>query len=114
MVAIYGAGSSGVQLASALRSGSEYACAVFLDDNRNMVGSNIAGIKVHSPSALPKLIAQHNIKEILLAMPSISKARQKEILDELEKYKVKIKSYAVHSKLAQWRVTRTRYSRSRH
>jgi FlaA1/EpsC-like NDP-sugar epimerase len=40
---------------------------------------------------LPALIRQHGIKEILLAMPSISKHRQKEILDQLEAYKLKIR-----------------------
>ncbi|MET3118567.1 FlaA1/EpsC-like NDP-sugar epimerase [Undibacterium sp. GrIS 1.8] len=90
-VAIYGAGKAGVQLATALRSGDEYICVAFIDDNPSKKASLIAGIKVSSSSELHKLIPQHQIKEILLAMPSISKTRQKQILDDLEQYKLKIK-----------------------
>ncbi|MFZ6845892.1 polysaccharide biosynthesis protein [Undibacterium sp. RuTC16W] len=90
-VAIYGAGKAGVQLATALRSSDEYACVAFIDDNVNVQGSLIAGIKVSPAQALHKLISQYEIKEILLAMPSISKTRQKQVLDELEQYKLKIK-----------------------
>jgi FlaA1/EpsC-like NDP-sugar epimerase len=90
-VAIYGAGKAGVQLANALRASDEYACVVFIDDNKHVHGSSIAGIKVSSPSTLPALIKQFNLKEVLLAMPTISKARQKQILDQLEPYKLRIK-----------------------
>ncbi|MFZ6815381.1 polysaccharide biosynthesis protein [Undibacterium sp. Rencai35W] len=90
-VAIYGAGKAGVQLATALRSSDEYVCVAFIDDNLNVQGSLIAGVKVSPAQALHKLIDQYEIKEILLAMPSISKTRQKQVLDELEQYKLKIK-----------------------
>ncbi len=90
-IAIYGAGKAGVQLATALRSSDEYACVAFIDDNKNMQGSSIAGIKVNAPAKLQELIRQFEIKEVLLAMPSISKARQKQVLDQLEQYKLRIK-----------------------
>lgn len=90
-IAIYGAGKAGVQLATALRSSDEYVCVAFIDDNKNLQGSSIAGIKVSAPEKLPELIRQFDIKEVLLAMPSISKARQKQVLDQLEPYKLRIK-----------------------
>ena len=90
-IAIYGAGKAGVQLATALRSSDEYACVAFIDDNKNLQGSSIAGIKVSAPDQLQELIRQFDVKEILLAMPSISKARQKQVLDQLEQYKLRIK-----------------------
>jgi FlaA1/EpsC-like NDP-sugar epimerase len=90
-VAIYGAGRSGMQLASALRAGHEYMPVAFIDDNRALRDASIAGIKVNSAADLPKLVAKKGIKEILLAMPSLSKGQQKRILDQLEPLKVKIK-----------------------
>jgi FlaA1/EpsC-like NDP-sugar epimerase len=90
-VAIYGAGRAGVQLATALHTGGEYACAFFIDDNPHLHQSTIAGIYVASPDELPKLVKKFGVKEILLAMPSISKARQKQILDTLEPLKLRIK-----------------------
>ncbi|MFZ6771209.1 polysaccharide biosynthesis protein [Undibacterium sp. SXout7W] len=90
-IAIYGAGKAGAQLATALRSGGESVCVAFVDDNPHVQGSTIGGIKVFSPDQLAALTQRHDIREILLAMPSISKTRQKQILDQLEPFKLKIK-----------------------
>ncbi|PFH10703.1 FlaA1/EpsC-like NDP-sugar epimerase [Collimonas sp. PA-H2] len=90
-VAIYGAGQAGTQLASALRAGNEYLPLAFVDDKKELRRATIAGIKVFSADELPDLIARYNLKEVLLAMPSLSKFQQKHILDLLEPLKVKIK-----------------------
>jgi FlaA1/EpsC-like NDP-sugar epimerase len=90
-VAIYGAGAAGTQLASALRAGHEYLPVAFIDDTKELQGAIIAGIKVCPPNALVELVANKKIKEILLAMPSLTKAQQKRILDRLEPLKVKTK-----------------------
>jgi FlaA1/EpsC-like NDP-sugar epimerase len=90
-VAIYGAGQAGTQLASALRAGHEFAPIAFIDDKKELWGATIAGVKVFPSDALPELIAKTGIKEILLAMPSLTKTQQKKILDRLEPLKVKIK-----------------------
>lgn len=90
-VAIYGAGHSGMQLASALRAGSEYLPVALVDDKKELHGATIAGVQVWSPDQLPRLVAEKQIKEVLLAMPSLRKAQQKSILERLEPLKVKIK-----------------------
>ena len=90
-IAIYGAGTAGMQLANALLAGRELDCIAFIDDNRAMHGSSIAGIKVYAIEAIPQLIKNFGVNEILLALPSLSKAKQKHILDQLENYKVRVK-----------------------
>lgn len=90
-VAVYGAGHAGMQLASALRAGHEYLPVVLIDDRRELHGATIAGIQVRPSSELPRLVRDKQIKEILLAMPSLKKAQQKDILEKLEPLKVKIK-----------------------
>lgn len=90
-VAIYGAGNAGIQLAGALRASHEYMPVAFIDDKSGLHGAVIAGIKVYPPAALGELVAKKRIIEVLLAMPSISKWRQKQILEQLEPLKVKIK-----------------------
>lgn len=90
-VAIYGAGHSGMQLASALRAGHEYLPVALIDDKKELHGATIAGVKVWPSSELPRLVAEKQIKEVLLAMPSLRKAQQKLILEQLEPLKVKIK-----------------------
>jgi FlaA1/EpsC-like NDP-sugar epimerase len=90
-VAIYGAGSGGIQLASALRLVPDYAPVAFIDDNRDLQGATIAGIRVHSSKNLEELIVKRGIKEILVAMPSLTRNQQKAILNRLEPLKVKTK-----------------------
>ncbi|WBY07946.1 hypothetical protein PIB19_22330 [Sphingomonas sp. 7/4-4] len=48
-VLIYGAGVSGRQLAAAITSRREMRVMGFLDDNRELQGASINGIRVHSP-----------------------------------------------------------------
>lgn len=90
-VCIYGAGKAGAQLASALRAGGEHHCVAFLDDNKNRHGSTIAGVKVYDPAEIDALVPRLGINQILLALPSASKTRQKQILNQLEHLKLKIK-----------------------
>lgn len=90
-VAIFGAGQSGVQLASAMRAGQEYLPVAFIDQKKELEGTTITGIKVYSLDKLNDLIEAKRIKEIFLAVPRLTKAQQKPILDRLEPLKVKIK-----------------------
>lgn len=90
-VAIYGAGKAGTQLASALLAGNEYRPVAFIDDKRELQNASIAGIRVYAAQDLPDLVAKKEISEILLAMPSCTRARQKKILDMLEPLKLKIR-----------------------
>ena len=90
-IAIYGAGKAGTQLASALRAGHEYLPVAFIDDMKELKGATISGIKVYASVDLQQVIEKKNISEILLAMPSLSKGKQKNILNIVENHKVKVK-----------------------
>ena len=90
-VAIYGAGHAGMQLASALRAGHEYLPVAVVDDRRELHGATVAGVRVWPASELPRLVKEKQIREILLAMPSLRKAQQRAILESLESLKIKIK-----------------------
>ena len=90
-VAIYGAGHAGMQLASALRAGHEYLPVAVVDDRRELHGATVAGVRVWPASELPRLVEEKQIREILLAMPSLRKVQQRAILESLEPLKIKIK-----------------------
>ncbi|AJP60074.1 capsular biosynthesis protein [Pandoraea vervacti] len=90
-VAIYGAGSSGRQLAVALRAGRDFQPVVFVDDAQALHGMEILGLKTHSPDDLPALIERLAIRQVLLAIPSVSRARRLEIIDRLESLKVEVR-----------------------
>jgi FlaA1/EpsC-like NDP-sugar epimerase len=63
-VLIYGAGSAGVQLASALSTSSELVPVGFIDDNKDLEGNNISGLNVHSVNNIEDLINKLNVDEV--------------------------------------------------
>lgn len=90
-VAIYGAGRAGTQLAVALRAGREYLPVVFFDDSTALQRSEVAGLRVHSPTDLVAVLQSELVDELLLAIPSASRARRAEIIDRLEGLHCKVK-----------------------
>ena len=89
-VIIYGAGSSGRQLHTSLQVGNEYRAVAFVDDNPNMHHAMLHGLTVFSAKELPRLIARFGARKLLLAMPSISRQRRREIVEGLEALPVDI------------------------
>ncbi|MEF8701655.1 MAG: nucleoside-diphosphate sugar epimerase/dehydratase [Candidatus Accumulibacter sp. UW26] len=90
-VAIYGAGRAGTQLAYALRAGREYLPVAFIDDSPLKQRTEVAGLRVHSPRKLASMLARKRVDELLLAIPSASRARRAEIIDRLEGLHCKVK-----------------------
>ncbi|MBK8892413.1 MAG: polysaccharide biosynthesis protein [Dechloromonas sp.] len=90
-IAIYGAGQAGTQLAYALRAGREYQPVVFFDDNPALQKSELAGLRVYPPDELAAVLAAKQVDELLLAIPSASRARRAEIIDRLEGLHCKVK-----------------------
>lgn len=91
-VLIYGAGSSGRQLAQALINGEQYHPVVFVDDDTTLHRSTILGVPVGAPAQIASLIKSHNISRILLALPSVSRSRRREVLDTLEELPIPVQS----------------------
>jgi FlaA1/EpsC-like NDP-sugar epimerase len=91
-VIIYGAGSSGRQLAQSLIQGSEYSPIAFIDDDKKIQKNTIQGITVFSRSEISTLVNKYSVKRILLAMPRENKNRIAKILSRLESLPVEILS----------------------
>ena len=91
-IVIYGAGDSGAQLALGLHNSKEYQPIAFIDDKRELQGSVIHDLKVFAPSVLESLIKSKNVVQVLLAVPSASRARRQEILQKLEPFQIHIKT----------------------
>jgi len=91
-VAIYGAGNAGARVCSALLGGSDFQPVAFIDDKKSLQGSSINGIGVYGPEALQELVRRRRIDRILLAMPSTSRRRRREILTALEPLGVHVQS----------------------
>lgn len=85
VVAIYGAGAAGQKLAAMLRRAAEYHPVVFLDDAPGLHGRMVEGLPVLAASS-PKLIDRlqsRGVKQIYLAIPSLSASRRRRVLESL-------------------------------
>jgi len=91
-VVIYGAGSAGRQLAIGLAAGAEYYVTAFIDDDVTKQGSIVQGIQVISISGLRGLIADEKAYKVLLALPSASRSRRNQIINQLAPMSVKVQT----------------------
>jgi FlaA1/EpsC-like NDP-sugar epimerase len=91
-VAIYGAGDAGARLSSVLSTTRAFDPIVFIDDNRSLHGRMVNGIKVYPPDELPDLIKDRKIDRVLLAVPSLTRRRRREILSALEPLSVHVQT----------------------
>jgi FlaA1/EpsC-like NDP-sugar epimerase len=89
-VIIYGAGESGAQLASALKRGIEFEPAAFVDDNDTLVGRDVDGVPVYHADRLPSLVEQVPAVRVLLAMPSLTGAKRRKVLERVEPLSVHV------------------------
>ena len=98
-VVIYGAGTTGVQLAAALRSHERIVPVAFVDDNVTLQSTMVAGLRVLPASGLETLVAQHDIDRIILAMPSVSPPKIAQLTRRLRAMGLKVQSLPSFSQL---------------
>lgn len=91
-VIIYGAGDAGRQLLNSLVHGREYTPVALVDDNPNLQNLAVEGLTVFAPSHLPRLVMETGAQVILLAIPSMSRMRRREIIARLEDLHVEVKT----------------------
>ncbi len=103
-VAIYGAGAAGNQLVTALRMGRVMRPVAFIDDDTSINDRVISGLQVFNPKQIQQVIELTGAQEILLAIPSSTRARRREILDYLEGYPLHVRSVPGFMDLASGRV----------
>ncbi len=89
-VLVYGAGSAGSQLAAALMQTAELKPVCFADDNPSLKGLIVSGLLVHSAKDIAKVIKDRRIDRIVLAVPSMSNQRRKDLIRELSHYKCEV------------------------
>jgi FlaA1/EpsC-like NDP-sugar epimerase len=104
-VAIYGAGAAGNQLLAALRMGRRMLPVAFVDDDESIAGRVIGGLKVYKSKHIQQMIDDTDSHEVLLAIPSVSRSRRREILASLEAFSVHVRTIPGFMDLASGRVS---------
>ena len=103
-VAVYGAGAAGNQLVAALRLGRAMRPVAFIDDDPNLHNRSIAGLRVYSAKHIAQMVEETGAGEILLAIPSASRGRRREILEMLERFPLHVRSVPGFMDLASGKV----------
>lgn len=103
-VIIYGAGSAGIQLASALELGHEFRPVAYIDDKESLQRQKINGLRIYPLISLNYLIERHKVNEVLLAIPSAPLSRKREIIQSLEPYPVHVKTMPGLADIAQGKI----------
>jgi len=104
-VLIYGAGSTGRQLAAALRNSHQMRVVGFLDDDAKLSGQSLNGLEIYRPSELSNLVSSRAVSDVLLALPSINRQRRNAILKSIAKSKVLVRTLPSVADLASGKVT---------
>ena len=87
-VLIFGAGSAGIQLESALTYNSQFTVKGFIDNDQGLQGQYISGKKVFSFSNIRQLIKKKGISEVFIAIPSLSRKQRNDLFRSLNKYQI--------------------------
>lgn len=74
-VMIYGAGRTGMQLASALKSDPYIVPTGFFDDNQALIGQIVAGLPVFSGIQMDQMVKSMKPDRVVIAMPSADRAK---------------------------------------
>ena len=104
-VIIYGAGASGAQMAAALKVSDKLKPVAFIDDSPNLHHQQINGLTVYSFSDLSYLIKKFYVRDVLIAVPSISRTQRSKIIGLLEPYPVHVQTLPGLMDLAEGNVT---------
>lgn len=103
-VVVYGAGSAGIQLATALSHSTELRPVAFLDDDSRLHRTRLGELEVFPPQKLKELVERLLVKEVLLAIPSTSRQRRGEIIDLLENLPIQVRTLPGLSDLAEGKI----------
>mgnify|MGYP000456876523 CR=1 FL=1 len=103
-VVIYGAGPAGRQLSNALSQSYEFKPIAFIDDDIELHKKNINGMEVISREDLKEFIKRNDVKEVLLAIPSLSRNQKSHIINFLSFLPVTVRTLPSVSELTQGKV----------
>lgn len=104
-VVIYGAGEAGRDLLEGLRNSHKYNVVAYVDDDPQLTGAYLLGKKIYSAHELVSLVEELDVAQVFLAIPSISRAQKRQIIDKLSGIAIKIKELPSLEEIADEKVT---------
>lgn len=91
-ILIYGAGEAGAQAAEAFAMTRQYKVRGFLDDDPAKHGHRLNGLEIFAPSRASEVVKKYAITDILIAVPSATRERRRQIIDSLVGLRVRVRA----------------------
>ena len=104
-VVIYGAGHAGQKLLDGLKNSHKYNVIAFVDDDPQLTGAYVLGKRIYAAQDLIEVVDELHIAQVFLAVPSISRARKRQIINKLADISIKIKELPSLQEIADEKVT---------
>lgn len=104
-VLIYGAGIAGQQLASSIAKEPSMRFVGYIDDDARLDGRRLDGARVSSVEKLASLIRRYDVSDVFLAMPSLSRAQRRQVVEHLEPYPVYVRTLPQISEMVEGKVS---------
>lgn len=101
-VVIYGAGEAGVVAKRTFDNGYKVNTKVtaFIDDDQRKIGKTIGGVKIYDSKDLSKIIAEHDVDELVFATYTIPAEEKNKIVDICLENDVKVLNIPPHNQWA--------------
>lgn len=87
---VYGAGQTGMNFAKAIQNNPRFEVMTFADDNPAIQNVAIDGVPIAHPSQIPHIAKIKRARKLILAMPSLSFARQIALKRRFEKFGISV------------------------
>ena len=91
-LAVYGAGKAGVQILQSLKTNPEYRVRIIIDDNPQLQGKQIFGVRIMGFEEAAEYFERFNIDTVLLAIANVSFSARQKIIAQISNHMVQVKS----------------------
>lgn len=90
-VIIYGAKDTGVRLFEALTEDGKFKPVAFADDDPELVGRRVSGLRVIKNDDIGGLAAQENVGTLLVAKPELTRSARRELVEMLRPLQLEVR-----------------------
>jgi len=104
-VLIYGAGNAGRELAATVDSSRHMKLIGFVDDDRRLARAQLMGVAIYPPEQLEEIVRQRKVTDVLLAIPSATTQRRGEIVTELKRLGLHVRTLPSMSDIARGKIS---------
>jgi len=98
-VVVYGAKKLGRELLTVIKQGKELIPIGIIDNDPELNGVLIGGVRVYPPRDLQKLVKNNSVSMVLVAMSEVSRESQRQLSSLLKSYNVQIKQVPALSEI---------------